>query len=37
MLVINCEMNQLTENESMEYVNRSFDKNISRRTYFYSD
>lgn len=27
-------MNQLTENESMKYVNQSFGKNISRRTYY---
>lgn len=35
MLVMNCEMNHLTENESLSYINQSFGKNISRRTYYY--
>jgi hypothetical protein len=34
MLIINCEMNHLTENEAMKYINQFFGKNVSRRTYY---
>lgn len=34
-LIINSEMNHLTEEEAMRYIKQNFGKDISRRTYYY--
>lgn len=34
LLVINCEIYQLTETEAMKYFKQSFGKAVSRRTYY---
>lgn len=33
-LIINCEMNQLTEKEAMRYIKQNFGRDVSRRTYY---
>lgn len=33
-LVVNCEMNQLTEKEARRYIKHNFGRDVSRRTYY---